>query len=137
MESGHAELTAVQIQHINKAYNELHDGKNVQVMRTLRKYEIMVLVALTLEARGIEKVLVEQVNERADALCVSLNWEELREHEFHDILMRMKSFGLVNVLYENKLVNNIFVAANFYLDEMEHAFGGRTYYEKFKTLFPR
>ena len=59
MESGRAELTAVQIQHINKAYNELHDGKNVQVMRTLRKYEIMVLVALTLEARGSEKVLVE------------------------------------------------------------------------------
>jgi hypothetical protein len=46
----------VTVGHVELAYKEMNDSNIVKVMRTLKKFEILILIALFIENSNIEKV---------------------------------------------------------------------------------
>ena len=46
----------VSVNHVESAYNEMSDSNIVKVMKTLKKFEVLILVALFIENSKIEKV---------------------------------------------------------------------------------
>lgn len=46
----------VTVNHVELAYNEMNDSSIVKVMKTLKKFEILILIALFIENSNIEKV---------------------------------------------------------------------------------
>ncbi len=56
-------LINVTYNHVNEAFNELYNSKTCQVLRSLRKYEVLVIFAIYLEliTSKAEKVLMDKV----------------------------------------------------------------------------
>ena len=46
----------VTVNHVELAYKEMTDSSIVKVMKTLKKFEILILIALFIENSNIEKV---------------------------------------------------------------------------------
>lgn len=46
----------VSVNHVESAYKEMSDSNIVKVMKTLKKFEVLILVALFIENSKIEKV---------------------------------------------------------------------------------
>jgi len=60
--------------HVLKAYEEMQNSKTVKVLKGLRKFEIIVILALWLElkANKSEKVLMEKVQDRCEAILLHM-----------------------------------------------------------------
>lgn len=61
-----SQLTNVTYQHVNDAFTELYNSKTCQVLRSLRKYEVLIIFAIYLELiiSKAEKVLMDKVYTR-------------------------------------------------------------------------
>ena len=69
-------LTQVSYQHVLKAFNELYNSKQCQLLKSLRLYEILVVMAIYIEqvVSKSEKVLLDKVQDRCDSMLTQLNW---------------------------------------------------------------
>ena len=114
-------------------------------MKGLRKYEVIVLIALYIENRRVEKVSFEVLQERVDVLLGDMkeketenmrkgnfkvdkeieglfkygNWSRaiITTAMFRDIVKRLQAYGLVSMLIESqKLTDNCQVSHHNYFD---------------------
>jgi Cdc6-like AAA superfamily ATPase len=67
-------LPKVGIKHIMDAYEEMSNSKTVHVLKSLRKYEVLVILALFLELKSskLEKVLMDKVQDRCQIIINNL-----------------------------------------------------------------
>lgn len=61
------ELIPVDVNHVSDAFDESSKSSLVHIMRGLRKFEVLVLIALFLEQKE-EKVSVEQIQDRCQTI---------------------------------------------------------------------
>jgi Cdc6-like AAA superfamily ATPase len=91
----------------------------------LRKYEIITILATFCEVYGSEsdKAHFDRVFDKVVQFCANadLNLEPLKENEFKEIMMRLKSYGLVNITIEGY---HIYFQLMIYIDEIKKAFNG-------------
>ena len=69
------ELLKVSVEHVSNAFDEMSKSNIVRVMRGLRKFEVLVLVALFLEQKE-EKVSLDAVQDRCDTVLVAMQQNE-------------------------------------------------------------
>jgi Cdc6-like AAA superfamily ATPase len=69
-----ANLKKVSVDHVIKAYDEMSNSKTVQVLRGLRKLEVLVTISLFLELKSSKqsKVLMDRVQDRCETLLAKL-----------------------------------------------------------------
>lgn len=106
------ELQKVTYSDILKAFDELYNSKTVMVLKTLRKFEILIIIAIYLElnAQKVEKVLFDKVQDRCDNMLKVLDWKEknIPSAVYRESVKRLHCFGLINMIVEsNKLVENV------------------------------
>lgn len=58
------------------AYDEMSNSNIVQVMKGLRKYEVLILIALFLENSRVEKVELDKLQERCSDILKDLKEKE-------------------------------------------------------------
>ena len=60
----------VDLKHIASAYDEMSNSNTVKVLRGLRKFEIMVMIALFLEqtTQKTDKVLIDSIQDRCEII---------------------------------------------------------------------
>jgi hypothetical protein len=70
----HGKRLLVEIKHIMLAYDEMANSNTVKVLRGLRKFEIMIMIALFLElkTRNTDKVLLDSVQDRCEIILNNL-----------------------------------------------------------------
>ena len=138
------DLLTVDACHVVKAYDEMSNSNIVQVMKGLRKLEILILIALYLENAKVEKVPLEPLQERAAVIMRDMresdvnrtkgtmfttdiipedevkygNWQRsfLTTSMFREIIKRLQAFGLIRLDIEaHKLTDNAHVShLNFF-----------------------
>jgi len=65
-----SKLLMVDLKHIASAYDEMSNSNTVKVLRGLRKFEIMVMIALFLEqtTQKTDKVLIDSIQDRCEII---------------------------------------------------------------------
>lgn len=129
----------VNIGDVNEAYNELYHSKNCQVLRSLRQYEVLVVIAMFLEKQmqGTDKILLEKVQDRVDNMLTVLEWkyQAIPTNVFREIVKRLHSFGLVSLQFEpNKIIENVYLLVFIYYDEIKQAFEKHEVYQRFEAV---
>ena len=92
----------------------------------------MVAILTELTVQGIEKIAFSRVQTRCDNLGNSLKMMKLQENEFREICLRLKSFGLLNILSESssKVADQYSIQSFVYLDEVKSAYEKNTVYKQ-------
>jgi len=127
-----ASLTKVTYRHVISAFDELFNSKTVQVLSTLKKNEVIVIIALynELNARKIERVLLDDVHDRCNHfLRQVLGWQaKLQTQVFREIVKRLQAFGLVALTIEHsKICNNVNLQLLCFKDELKSAYANTDY----------
>jgi hypothetical protein len=103
------------------------------VLRSLRNYEVLVIIALYLELHSfsIEKALLEKVQDRVDSMLTVLEWKHrtIPTNAFREIIKRLHSFGLISLNVEsNKITENVYLQLFVYYDELRQAYENHEVY---------
>ena len=150
-------LTQVSYQHVIKAFNELYNSKQCQLLKSLRLYEILFVMAIYIEqvVSKSEKVLLDKVQDRCDSMLTQLNWfgasstsntqqlslsnkrnnKQIPQGIFREIVKRLQSFGILTVTVETaggKIIDNVFTQLVIYHDEITAAFEENEIYQAFE-----
>ena len=72
----------VTVGHVELAYKEMNDSNIVKVMRTLKKFEILILIALFIENSNIEKVELGRLQSQCENILKQLQEKEQQETTF-------------------------------------------------------
>lgn len=131
----------VTFNHVNEAFGELYNSKTSQLLRSLRKYEVLIVIAIYLELliRKSEKVLIDSVYQRCQTMITTLGWDLgnqriFTSNVFKEIVKRLHSFGLVSITVENnKIADNIHLQLFVYQDEIMQAFHKNEILDKFES----
>ena len=69
-------LTQVTYKEVISAFNELYNSKQCQLLKSLRKYEVLVVMAIYMEQiiTKSEKSPLDKVQDRCDNMLNQLNW---------------------------------------------------------------
>ena len=118
-------LIPVNYKHVVTAFEELYNTKQSHLLKSLRRYEVLVLMAIHLEflISKAEKVLLDRVQDRCDNMLAQLNWfgssstgsvshskKQIPSNTFREIVKRLQSFGLLNISVESgKIAENVHV----------------------------
>lgn len=67
-------IKKVAVDHVIRAYDEMSNSKTVQVLKGLRKLEVLVIISLFLELKSSKqsKVLMDRVQDRCETLLAKL-----------------------------------------------------------------
>lgn len=94
------------------------------MLRSLRNYEVLVVLAIYLEllVHKREKVLLNDVQTRCDTMLKHMEWkhQSISTNVFREIVKRLHSFGLVSMQIENtKITDNVWLQLYVYFDELK------------------
>jgi origin recognition complex subunit 1 len=119
-----AEITRVDINKVQTAFIELYQSKNTLLLKALRKYEKLVIMAVMTEckAKYQEKVKLSDIVTRVTGMSGGLSYDRLTQGEIMEILLRMKSFGIVSITNEKPKLDNIHIQPFVYIDEIITAY---------------
>lgn len=135
---GEFEMVPIEMTHIQKAFIELYNSKNTLLLKALRKYEKLVILGVMIEASrgtGQDKVKLSDIINRVTGMAENLGYDRLSMSEIMEILLRLKSFGVVAITNEKPKLDNIHIQAFVYVDEIVRAYEGECeIYEKNKDL---
>eukprot|EP00347_Sterkiella_histriomuscorum_P006386 403352961 len=123
----HTELMKVTYHHVQSAFMDLYNSKTCQVLRALRNYEVLVILAIYSEliVHKKEKVLLNDVQVRCDNMLKTVNWKHkfMTTNVFREIVKRLHSFGLVAMHIEShKITDNVWLQLYVYYDELKQSF---------------
>lgn len=113
------------------AFNELYNSKQCQLLKSLRRYEVLVVMAIYIEqlVSKSEKIPLDKVQDRCDSMLTQLNWfgqsstassqisllnkmnKQIPSGTFREIIKRLQSFGLLSVTVETaggKITDNVY-----------------------------
>ena len=103
-------LINVSYKHVISAFEDLYNTKQTQLLKSLRKYEVLVVIGVFLEQIKTknEKVSLEKLQDRCDAMLMKINWfadksgsvttrKKIPSNTFREVVKRLQSFGLLNV----------------------------------------
>jgi len=126
--------------HVTKAFIELYNSKTTLLLKALRKYEKLIIIAVGIESQKstLDKVKLSDVTGRINGMAENLNYEKLKQGEIMEILLRLKAFGILTIMNEkpNKIDNNMHIQTFVYPDELCSAYENECeIYTKFKFLF--
>ena len=98
---------------------------------------MLVLIAIYLEylVTKTEKVLIDKVQDRCDIMLQQLDWnvKVLPSNTFREIVKRLQSFGILNLIIENsKVTDNVFLQLFLYQDEINKTYENHEVYQKFE-----
>lgn len=139
-------------QHVLKAFNELYNSKQCLLLKSLRRFEVLVVLAFYLEqlVTKSEKNLLDRIQDRCDTMLTKLNWfggtstgsvsllqrrggSVLSANAFREIIKRLQSFGVIAVTVESsKLTDNVYGQLVFFLDEVTAAYEQHEIYKAFE-----
>ena len=95
-----SDLTKVTYHHVLEAFNEMFESKTVQVLKTLKKNEVIVVLALynEIKCQRAEKVLLDDVQDRCSTILKRLMWgSRMQTGVFREIVKRLQAFGLIQM----------------------------------------
>ena len=120
-------LLKVSIDHVVCAYDEMSKSNIVNVMKGLRRFEVLTLIALYLENHRVEKVSLDILQDRCHTILKAMqdqeinmqkgnlfvveqieeydrygNWDRsfMTTQMFREIVKRLQSYGLISLLIE-------------------------------------
>ena len=108
--------TKISNRHVIAAFSELYESKHVILLQHLRKYERVVIIAVMIQSSNDKANLID-IAIRAAGITQNLGYDELNINEIKEILLRVQSFGLVNIFNDKKL-DYIHVQPVLYGDEI-------------------
>lgn len=119
-----AEIIKVDINKVQTAFIELYQSKNTMLLKALRKYEKLIIMAIMTEckAKYQEKVKLSDIVTRVTGMSGGLGYDKLTQGEIMEILLRMKSFGIVSITNEKPKLDNIHIQPFVYTDEIITAY---------------
>lgn len=117
-------LVDVDINHIQKSFNELYTSKNNLLLKALRKYEKLVIIGVMIEINkdGQDKVKLVDVATRVGGMSHTLGYDKLTHGEIMEILLRLKSFGIVAISNEKPKLDNIHIQPFIYVQDIVTAY---------------
>ena len=102
--------------HVIAAFAELYESKHAKLLRDLRKYERVVIIAVMIESSK-DKAKLKDIAIRVEGITQNLGYDEININEIKEILLRVQSFGLVNIFNDKKL-DHMHVQPVLYADEI-------------------
>lgn len=141
-------LISVTFMQVVRAFEELYNTKQCILLKSLRRFEILVIMAIYLEfiTSKSEKVLLDRVQDRCDNMLSQLNWftstsgqvtlaskrAVMPSNTFREIVKRLQSFGILNISVESgKITDNVHAQLFVYHDEITAAFEEHEIYKHF------
>ena len=82
-----------------------------------------------------DKLLLTDVWEKSDIICALLSEEPLKEFELKEIILRLKSFGIVavnNEAVKGTGMKGLYIAHSIFLDEIKAAYCDEEIFKKFE-----
>lgn len=103
--------TKVNYTHVLDAFEEMFNSKTVKVLGSLKKAEVIVMLALwhELQIQQTERVLLDTVQDRCNVILKQyLAWQtKMQTASFLSIVKRLQAFGIVSLQIEHhKIVDN-------------------------------
>jgi len=95
----------VTVSHVLSAFEELYSSKTAVILRSLRKYEVLTVLALYMElyiCKG-DRVLLDKVQDRCDNMLVILEWDYkiMPSNIFREIVKRLNAIGIITMVIES------------------------------------
>jgi len=131
----------VSYQHVTKAFEQLYASKNVQILWSLWLFEMMFVLTVFCkqmisandrtaveELYGQFKTFETQLNNPTKSDAIKRKPIYLTEIEFKEILLKMKTFGIISVSIEGQIA---FVQLHVYIDEIKSAYEENEEYEMY------
>lgn len=133
-------LIPVTYDQVSKAFADLYNTKTCHLLKSLRKFEVLVVLAIYLEqlTKKSEKIPLNAVQDRCDTMLKNLNYPgitNISSNMFKEIVKRLQSFGILNVIIENsKITDNIFLQLFLYHDEITSTYEEHEIYKTFEMV---
>lgn len=121
------EVVNIGMSHIQKAFLELYNSKTTLLLKALRKYEKLIIIAIGIESSKstLDKVKLSDVTNRINGMSSKLNYDSLKQGEIMEILLKLKSFGIITITNEkpNQIkLDNMHIQTFVYPEELSSAY---------------